>query len=108
MSLIQKLREKWARRRQLKTVGVLHDEAAPAPAAPVIETKWGSVTESARRGAAENMRTDPEKRRAVESLLARQLYRGDLELGVAESRRRYPEAYQDDQDNTKTKTETTP
>lgn len=64
---------------------------------PLIMSAWGPVTESARRQAALNMRDDPDKRAAVEEVLAKQLFNGDIELGRAESRKRYPEAYQEAQ-----------
>ena len=59
--------------------------------APVIQCEHGTVTEAARLRAAMNMREDPEKRAAVEALLAKQL--GSVALGMMEARRRYPEAY---------------
>jgi hypothetical protein len=73
-----------------------HRRTADNPAAPVIMTEFGPVTESARAQAARNMRDDPSKRADVEALLAKQL--GSVALGVAESRRRYPEAYLENED----------
>ena len=70
---------------------------ATPPAEILIDSGCGEgastlyVPEGARRQAAENMRRDPVKRVEVESLLARKL--GSMEAGIAESRRRYPEAY---------------
>ena len=89
MSVIQKLRDKWKLRQERKGVGRLQ----PGTAGPRIETAWGDVSEGARHRAALNMREDLGKRRAVEQLLADQLFGGDLEKGIAESKRRYPEAY---------------
>lgn len=57
----------------------------------VIETPWGPTTECARRQAALNMAADPAVRRRVEEFL--QSKYGD-EQGLAECRRRYPEAYE--------------
>ena len=64
---------------------------------PVIMTENGPVTESARLQAARNMREHPEIRRRIELALAKQL--GGLGKGIAEARRRYPEAYEDLSDN---------
>lgn len=61
------------------------------PKPPVIQTPWGPVTESARLQAALNMRDNPEVKERVERLLAREC--GGLAAGLAEARRRYPEAY---------------
>lgn len=55
-----------------------------------INTPWGLVTESARKQAALNMRDDPEKRAQVEAMLVSQF--GSVAAGMAEFRRRYPEA----------------
>lgn len=49
---------------------------------PVIHTPMGPVTESARHQAAINMRNDPAVKARVENA-----------IGMTESRRRYPEAY---------------
>lgn len=89
MSLIGKMREKWKLRQEKKGVGRLVESPAP-----VIETKWGNVTEAARLQAAINMREDPKKRADVEALLARQLFEGDIDKGRKESKRRYREAYE--------------
>ena len=59
--------------------------------APIIQTQFGPVTEGARLLAARNMRENPETKAAVEELLCKQL--GNVALGLAEARRRYPEAY---------------
>jgi len=61
---------------------------------PVIEGPHGTTTEWARHQAAMNMRADAGLRAAVEDLLAQEL--GDEQAGIAEARRRYPEAYQED------------
>ena len=58
---------------------------------PVIMTEFGPVTERARRQAADNMRADDWLREQVEAALVKQY--GE-ELGLAEARRRYPEAYE--------------
>lgn len=60
---------------------------------PVIMTENGPVSEDARLQAATNMRLDPAVRARVEALLAKQY--GSVARGLAESRRRYPEAYED-------------
>ena len=57
-----------------------------------IQTEWGLVTESARLAAAHNMILHPEIRERCERAMCRQM--GSLERGMAEMRRRYPEAYQ--------------
>ena len=67
----------------------------PTPAPPVIMTEWGPVTESARLQCAVNMRLEPERRARIERMCVA-LMGGDEEKGLAESRRRYPEAYEDD------------
>ena len=61
---------------------------------PVINTPFGPVTEWARQQAAENMRQDSIVRSAVEAMLIREC--GSEEAGMAEARRRYPEAYRDE------------
>lgn len=71
---------------------LLRRKKAPPP--PVIDTEWGPVTESARLLAAINMKADPRIKYRVEQLLAKQRFGGDESKGVAESKRRYPEAYQ--------------
>lgn len=70
----------------------LFDKLLKRKKAPIIMTEYGPVTESARRQAAENMK-DPMIRGAVEHLLTEQY--GE-ELGLAEARRRYPEAYDEE------------
>lgn len=81
MSIIGKLQAKWKTKRE----------------EIVILTPWGKVSETARAQAAANMKADPAKRAAVEALLAKQL--GSVAAGLAESRRRYPECYVDDEVN---------
>jgi len=57
-----------------------------------IETPWGLVSESARLRAALNMKEDPMIKARVEKLLVEQM---GTEKGMAEARRRYPEAYEE-------------
>lgn len=83
MSIINRLREKWRFK---------DEQRRTAP--PRIETPWGDTTESARRQAAANMAADPAVKRRVEEALAKR--EGSVAAGLAEARRRYPEAYQDD------------
>ena len=64
---------------------------------PKIKTPWGYTTESMRLQAALNMRADPEIKRRVEELLVGQY--GSVAAGLAEARRRYPEVYQDEDDD---------
>jgi len=59
---------------------------------PVIDSPYGQVSEGARRQAAVNMRLDPVKRFQIEQMLIKQM--GSEERGLAEARKRYPEAYQ--------------
>jgi hypothetical protein len=59
---------------------------------PVISTQWGQVTSWARRLAALNMRDDPAVKARVEQLL---IDTYGPEVGMAESKRRYPEAYEE-------------
>lgn len=63
----------------------------PTPAPPIIMTEWGPVSEPARLRAALNMRADENIKARVEAMLVKQC--GSVEAGMAESRRRYPEAY---------------
>lgn len=63
---------------------------------PIILTPYGAVSESARLRAAMNMREDPARRLMVEELLAKQMFDGDIEKARKESRRRYPESYQEE------------
>jgi len=51
---------------------------------PVIHTPFGPTSEPMRRQAAENMRLDPAVKARVENA-----------IGMAEARRRYPEAYEE-------------
>jgi hypothetical protein len=60
----------------------------------VIDTPWGSVTESARHQAALNMRDDPQLRARVEGMIINQLGKG-VAAGLVECQRRYPECYQE-------------
>jgi len=63
------------------------------PSAPVLPlTPYGPVTESARWRAAMNMKEDDELKAHVEELLSKEM--GNVALGMAEARRRYPEAYE--------------
>jgi hypothetical protein len=64
---------------------------------PKIKTPWGYTTESMRLRAALNMRADPEIKRRVEELLVGQY--GSVAVGLAEARRRYREAYEEDDDD---------
>jgi hypothetical protein len=60
---------------------------------PVIPTKFGGpVTESARLRAALNMRDDEGLRHRVEEVIIKE-FGGDIERGLKECRRRYPESY---------------
>lgn len=62
---------------------------------PIIPTQYGPVTESARLAAAINMRGSKEIRERVETMVIAE-FGGNTraqELGMAECRRRYPEAY---------------
>lgn len=59
---------------------------------PVIMTENGPVNEEMRLQAALNMRIDPVKRIQVEQLLAKKY--GSVARGLAEAKRRYPEAYE--------------
>lgn len=58
--------------------------------APVIDTKWGPVSEKARAQAATNLRLDPARRARVLEVIVREMG-GDVEAGLREARRRYPE-----------------
>jgi hypothetical protein len=60
---------------------------------PVIMTQWGPVSEEARLQAAMNMLASDEIKHRVELSLTRQF--GSAARGLAEARRRYPEAYID-------------
>lgn len=71
------------------------DGADAADAPPVIMTQWGPVTEAARKRAALNMKADPNLKRRVEELLCKQM--GSVAAGLIESRRRYPEVYEDEE-----------
>ncbi len=64
------------------------------PKPPLILTQYGPVTESARAQAAANMKADPALRKAVEELICNQV--GNVANGLAECKRRYPEAYTDE------------
>ena len=67
------------------------------PKPPVILTPWGPVTESARLQCAINMRVDDGVKARVERLCI-ELMDDNEAAGLAESRRRYPEAYADADD----------
>jgi hypothetical protein len=58
---------------------------------PVIASSWGTVSEGARRQAAINCKLDPVKRFQMEQMLIKLM--GSEERGLAEAKRRYPEAY---------------
>ena len=58
---------------------------------PVIMTEHGPVPERARAQAAKNMREIPGVKERVEAVLVNQY---GTEIGLAEARRRYPEAYE--------------
>lgn len=60
---------------------------------PVIMTQYGPVSEEARLAAAMNMLASDEIKHRVEQTLAKQY--GSAARGLAEARRRYPEAYLD-------------
>ena len=79
----------WLRQRFPAVFGT---PAPPAP--PVIMTEWGPVSEPARLHAAINMRAEPDIKARVEALLVK--HEGSVEKGLAEARRRYPEAYEDE------------
>jgi hypothetical protein len=57
---------------------------------PVIDTAWGPVSESARAQAETNLRLDPALRMRVLDVITREMG-GDLDAGIAEARRRYPQ-----------------
>jgi hypothetical protein len=94
MSLIQKFRDKMKERRDRKKLPSIGVSSISETGPPVIDTPWGATTESARLRAALNMKDDPALKSKVEALLARQ--KGSMEAGVAESKRRYPECYEDE------------
>lgn len=68
------------------------DDSTKTPP-PSIFSEYGQTTEWARKQAATNMRNDPEVRRRVEMLLVK---KHGQARGLAECRRRYPEAYADE------------
>lgn len=59
---------------------------------PVIHTPYGTVTEVARKQAAINMSADPKLFAKVLAILVRECG-GDEARGLAEMKRRYPEAF---------------
>lgn len=63
-------------------------------APPLISTPWGPVSESMRFQAAINMRNNADLRLAVEDKLIEEMG-GDVERGLREFRRRYPETFSD-------------
>lgn len=73
MSIIQRLIDKLRRKRS----------------APVIETTWGPVSESARAQAETNLRLDPSLRTRVLEVIVKECG-GNLDAGIAEAKRRYP------------------
>lgn len=66
--------------------------AGQRPMPPVISTPYGPVTESMRLQAAMNMRADIVVRFRVEQTVIKEMD-GDVQRGIAECKRRYPEAY---------------
>jgi hypothetical protein len=67
-----------------------HRKQADGREVPVIQSQHGTTTESARQQAAGNMRLNPLLRAQVEEMLTRMM--GSRERGLAEARKRYPEA----------------
>ena len=59
---------------------------------PILNTEYGPVTEKARYRAAMNMLEEPELRQRVEALQIEQMG-GDVEAGMKEMKRKYPEVY---------------
>jgi hypothetical protein len=57
---------------------------------PIIDTTWGPVSESARAQAETNLRLDPALRMRVLEVITREMG-GDIEVGMREARRRYPQ-----------------
>ena len=64
----------------------------PGKKPPVLVSRDGVVTESARQQCAINMALDANVRLRVEQVVIKEMG-GDVEKGLAECRRRYPEAY---------------
>jgi hypothetical protein len=96
MSLIQKLLNKIRRTPSASATPLLPPRLASPPGDILIDSGLGVdgkvyVPEGARVQAAVNMRKNPALRAEVEALLGRKL--GDPAKGIAESKRRYPEAY---------------
>jgi hypothetical protein len=58
---------------------------------PQIDTPYGPVSEAARKQAAANMKLDPKLRDRVVEAVSRDV--GSPEAGLAEAKRRYPEAW---------------
>lgn len=90
---MSKLRDAW---------NIIRGRKPPVPgtvelrkgAPPVIHTPFGDVTEGARLRCAMNMLEDGTLRQRVEDLLIRQ-NGGNVEVGIAEAKKRYPEAYEE-------------
>jgi hypothetical protein len=88
-------------RRSRKPTAAPPPRLAGPPGDILIDSGMGAdgspayVSEAARRQAAINMRLDPAKRAQVEVMLGEKL--GGLVAGIKESKRRYPEAYTDDE-----------
>lgn len=70
-----------------------HKRDAVGKEVPVISSQHGQTSEGMRLQAAMNMKLDPVVRARVEEALVRQM--GSVARGLAEARRRYPEAYSD-------------
>lgn len=62
---------------------------------PVIMTKWGPVTESARLQAVTNMKLDPAKLEEVKAIVIRQCG-GNIAKGEIEFQRRFPELFEEE------------
>jgi hypothetical protein len=60
---------------------------------PIITSRWGVTSESARQQAAINMLLDPVKKMEVEEAVIRQCG-GNREAGLRKCREMYPEAYE--------------
>jgi hypothetical protein len=95
MSILRRMVDRFKGKPRETVPGSLQQSPrAKGPAVPVIETQFGNVTESARLRCAFNMREDNRLREKIETLLAEQIFEGDIAKGQAESRKRYPEAYE--------------
>lgn len=67
----------------------------PTRKPPVIMTRWGPVTESARQQAIINMKLYPEKLIEVKAIVIRECG-GNIARGEIEFQRRFPELYEDE------------